>query len=86
MKSVLASSEIVGFSGCATFFDNPEINGSHGGNKGLFNTRLIDKTAFTSHLGKINAEVYDLRTRDYTAEEVAALGKEAAGTMKRAAN
>jgi len=84
LQSVLASPQIVGFSGCATLYDNPEIDGSHGGNKGLSDTRLNDKTDFTSHLERTNVRIYDLRTRDYTPEEVETLRKEAAGTMMRA--
>lgn len=86
LKSVLASPRIVGFAGCATFYDNPDIDGNHGGNKGLYDTQLAEKTAFTSHLEKTNAMVYDLRTRDYTTEEVEALNKTATETMMRAAN
>jgi len=86
LESVLATPQIVGFAGCATFYDNPDINGSHGGDKGLFDTRLTEKTAFTFRLEKTNAKIYDLRTRNYTAEEVEALNRNAAETMVRAAN
>lgn len=86
LKSVLASPQVVGFAGCATLYDNPDINGSHGGNKGLFDTELTEKPAFTVYLERANAKVYDLRTQDYRADESAALAKAAAETIMRAAN
>ena len=81
LKSVLASPRIVGFAGCATLYDNPDINGSHGGSKGLFDTQLNEKSAFTYHLEKVNAKLYDLRTRDYSKDEKKALTNKAVGKM-----
>lgn len=86
LKSVLATPQIAGFAGCATLYDNPDINGSHGGNKGLFDTELIEKTAFTVYLEQTNAKIYDLRTRAYTPDELHALTRNAAETVKQAAN
>lgn len=86
MESVLASPKIVGFAACATFYDNPDIGGSHGGNKGLADSRLKDKTDFTSHVEKTNAQLYERRTRAYKPEEVEALNKKAAETLMRAAS
>lgn len=80
------NSQIVGFAGCATLYDNPDINGSHGGNKGLFDAKLTEKTAFTVYLEKTNAKIYGLRTRDYHPDQVLALNKNAVATMEQAAN
>lgn len=85
LKSVLASPQVVGFAGCATFYDNPDIDGNHGGNKGLFDTQLVEKTAFTVFLENTNKKLYTLRLADYTSEEVNELARKAAVTMYEAA-
>ena len=86
LERILAFPQIVGLAGCATLYDNPDINGSHGGNKGIFDQRLIEKPAFTGYVETANSKIYQLRAKDYSEDEIQALTETVVETMDKAAN
>ena len=86
LERVLAFPQVVGFAGCATLYDNPDIDGSHGGNKGLFDKQLLEKTAFTTYVENTNRKLYSLRTKIYDPAAIQVLTEKAVKTMDRAAN
>ena len=84
LERITSFSQILGFAGCATLFDNPDVDGVHGGIKGLFDTKRNEKIAFTAHLKATNARIYERRQREFSPEEIETLTENAIQALVRA--
>jgi len=84
VQKALAHSEVLGITFCTLLWDQPDPNGHHYGDGGMFDKEQNETTEYTKYVRAITRLKYELREKAYTEDDIDELGKRLKQTMRDA--